>query len=390
MNKSAFHNMAEGKGPRAFAGSCSWLALCLVLACSAPAAAQADDVTSSARAAAARGQRAEALTSLEAHLGATPRDVDARLLYGLILSWEGRYEEARRELRAVLVQAPGYVDARVALMNVAWWSGATSEARDAAVDILSRDPGNQSARDIRERLEAASRPWWVGFTYSHDSFSDGRNGWHESATSVTRLTGRGSLSVRANEARRFGLGDRLFEVEAYPRLRTGTYAYVGVGATPQSVFYPSHRLAFDLYQSAGGGFEISGGYRRLAFAEATSIYVGTVTKYTGQWMITGKVFRVPAEGDLDSTSYHATVRRYVRDEGLSYIGATYSHGFSREEIRNLNDLATLNSDTIRVDVDQQFAGRWRVFGTAGTSRQERMARVPLWQTSTSAGLMVRF
>jgi YaiO family outer membrane protein len=365
------------------------LVVCLALAGPASAAAQSD-VIGSARAAVERGQRAEALTSLEEHLGAAPRDVDARLLYGLILSWEGRYDEARRQLHAVLVQAPAYDDARVALMNVAWWSGATGEARDAADAILSRDPGNQVAKGVRERLDAANRPWWAGFSYSLDSFSDGRAVWQEYATTITRLTPRGSVSVKANEARRFGYGDRALEVEFYPRVRPGTYAFVGLGVSPGSAFYPGHRIAFDLYQSVGGGVEVSGGYRRLAFSGATSIYVGTVSKYLGSWMFTGKVFGVPGSGDSGSTSYHGGFRRYVRDDGLSYVGVTYSHGFSREEIRNVTDLETLDSDTVRIDIDQQFARRFRVFASGGTSWQQRIARQSLWQTSASGGVMVRF
>ena len=91
-------------------------------------------------------------------------------------------------------------------------------------------------------------------------------------------------------------------------------------------------------------------------------------------MVTGKVFYVPAPGPLDSTSYHGGFRRYVRGDGVSYVGLTYSHGFSREEIRNLADLTTLDSDTLRAEIDQQFAGRLRVFATGGTSRQDRQNR----------------
>jgi YaiO family outer membrane protein len=356
-----------------------------------PLAAEAQvDVISSARAAVERGQRVEALISLEEHLTQAPRDVDARLLYGLILSWEGRYEEARRELQAVLVEAPAYDDARVALMNVAWWSGASREAREAATAILSRDPGNQQARNVRDVLDASSRPWWAGFEYTLDSFSDGRAAWHEYATTVTKMTGRGALSIRANQARRFGLGDRSFEVEAYPRFRMGTYALVAVAAAPESAFYPSHRIAFDLYQSVGRGFELSGGYRRLGFDAATNIYAGTISKYVGPWMFTGKIFRVPGQNDLDSTSYHAGARRYIRDDGASFVGVTYSHGFSRDEIRNINDLGALDSDTLRVELDQQFARRFRILVSGVTSRQEGFDREPLWQHTAGAGLMLRF
>jgi YaiO family outer membrane protein len=351
---------------------------------------QADQVVASARESAVAGNRPEALASLERHLADAPRDVDARLLYGLILSWEGRYEEARRELDRVLIQAPGYDDARVALMNVAWWSGDRRSARDAADTILARTPGNQSARTVRDWLDAASRPWSVGINYANDSFSDNRSVWQEVAASITRMTPRGSVIVRATEARRFGFDDRLVEVDLYPRIRPGTYAFVGVGGAPDSTFYPSYRVAFDLYQSVGAGFEISGGYRRLGFDDPADIYVATVSKYLGRWMLTSKVFHVPGDGRQDATSYHAGFRRYVRDDGISYIGLTYSRGFSREEIRNSADLTTLGSDTVRAEIDQQLARRYAVFATAGTSRQARQLRSQLWQHSVSAGLRIWF
>ena len=95
----------------------SLLFVACLFAAPLPAAGQ-DDVLTKARAAATSGRRAEALRMLETRLDEAPRDVDARLLYGLVLSWEGRYDEARPVLQQVLTQAPAYTDARVALMNV--------------------------------------------------------------------------------------------------------------------------------------------------------------------------------------------------------------------------------------------------------------------------------
>ena len=77
---------------------------------------------------------------LETQLKARPRDVDARLLYGLVLSWSGLYDDARRELEQVLVQAPGYTDARVALANVEWWSGHYERLQQVAGDGRRRQP----------------------------------------------------------------------------------------------------------------------------------------------------------------------------------------------------------------------------------------------------------
>ena len=78
-----------------------------------------NDVIAIARATHSSGQRPQALALLQGHLTSAPRDVDARLVYGLMLSWDGRYDEARAELERVLTQTPEYQDAQVALMNAA-------------------------------------------------------------------------------------------------------------------------------------------------------------------------------------------------------------------------------------------------------------------------------
>ena len=169
------------------------------------------------------------------------------------------------------------------------------------------------------------------------------------STSLTRYTPVGSLIVRWTHAERFGLRDNFFEGEFYPRFRPGTYAFVGLGVAPESApsLYPRYRVAFDLYQSLGHGFEASGGARYMDFSAITQIYVGTLTKYVGNWMWTGKVYYVPGEGDLHSNTYVGGFRRYFGGDGTSYVGLSYSHGFSREEVRNIQDLATFNSDTVR-------------------------------------------
>jgi len=366
------------------------LAAC-VLASPLSAGAQ-DDILTKARTAATSGHRDEALRLLESHLNETPRDVDARLLYGLVLSWEGRYDEARPVLQQVLTQAPTYTDARVALMNVEYWSGHSAAALEQADLILTRQPGHVAARDVRDRIKAASRRWDAGTTYTLDAFDDRTDPWQEVATSLTRHTPAGSVIVRWTHAERFDLRDNFFEGEFYPRFRPGTYAFVGVGVAPESTpsLYPRYRTAFDLYQSLGHGFEASGGARYMDFSTITQIYVGTLTKYLGNWMWTGKVYYVPGEGDLHSNTYVGGFRRYFGGDSTSYIGLNYSHGFSREEVRSVQDLATFNSDTARGEFDVLLGSRTRLSGSAGASHQERPNRSPVWRTTITAGFSVRF
>lgn len=361
-----------------------FLAAFLVL----PSAVHAQDALSRARQA---STRTEGLDILERHLALTPRDVDARLLYGLMLSWEGRYDAARRELRLVLEQTPAYTDARVGLMNVEWWSGHRREARELANLILSRDPGHPVARRVRQQLDAADRPWTLTVSASADRFNDGRATWQEQFLSLTRETPAGSLILRSSRAERFGFTDEQFEIEFYPSVRPGTYAYVAVGFAPDHALYPTNRMAFDLYQSLGRGVEVSGGYRRLAFGGApTHIYLGTLTKYLGNWMLTGKVYHVPGEGSLDSTSGHAQARRYFGSSGTSFLGMGYSRGLSREEIRGAGDLLSLDNDTVRGQLDALVTERWRLKFDVSSSRQERARASALWQTSVGAGFAIQF
>ena len=361
----------------------------LALLFSVSAAAQ-DDVIARARAAAAAGDRPAGLALLEAHLSSAPRDVDARLVYGLILSWEGRYDEARKALQDVLAQAPEYMDARIALMNVEWWSGRLTETRELVRAVLSRDAGNTQARLVQQRLDARTRPWSIGAGYTRDTFNDEREAWQESSLTIGRETPIGSLIVRGSQADRFGLTDQQVDVEFYPTFRAGTYAFVGVGIGADKILYPENRVSLDLYQALGGGFEVSGGYRRLAFAEITHIYLATLTKYAGNWMITGKAFVVPDDLLGDSWSYHGQLRRYFGAAGTSFIGAGYSHGFSREEPRGAGDLIRVDSDTVRGQADIDVSDRLRFTVGASTSRQERALRAPLWQTTAGAGLTIRF
>ena len=402
----------------------AWLVVVLLLApaASAAQARPSEAVQREAREAVSAGHPGQALGLLEAQLEANPRDVDVRLLYGLVLSWSGLYDDARRELERVLAQAPGYTDARVALANVEWWSrqyerlhqvadeglrrqpedtrwlvyearaleglGRPADARKAVGQVLARDPGHVQARALGERLDARLRPWSAQLAHTADWFDDDRTPWKETAATIGRRTSVGTVLTRVSYAERFDRADTQIEIEAYPRIRPGTYGYVNIGGGVDQTLYPQSRLGLELFQSLGRGVEASVGWRRLHFSTNTDIYVGTLTKYAGAWMITGRAFYVPGELK-DSTSYYGTVRRYFGADGTSFWGASYGHGFSREEIRDATDLFLADSDTIRAEFDARLSRRLRAAVFGGTSRQERPFG-PLRQHTFSASLRLEF
>lgn len=346
--------------------------------------AAAQNVLGKARAA---QTRAEALALLETHLVTSPGDADARTLYGLMLSWERRFDDARRELQRVLTEAPGNMDARAGLMNVEWWSGQTRAAREHSDHILQREPGHPQARLVRQRLDAGERPWTVGLNVVTDSFSDDRTAWHETLLSVTRQTPVGAVIARASRASRFDLSDEQIDIEFYPVLRPGTYALVGAGASPDHALYPSTRLALEVYQALGRGLEASAGYRRLAFTDTAHVYAGSLSKYAGNWLLTGRLTYVDA-GDAE-TSAQLQARRYFGTAGTSFVGAVYSRGVNREEIRGEGDLSRAGTNTLRTELNAQVTMRVRLTMDAGVSRASRSGRA-LWQRTFGAGASIRF
>jgi YaiO family outer membrane protein len=389
----------------------------------ARAGIEEEDVLKTARDLATSGHRAESLDLLQRHLTSHPRDTDAQTLFGIILSWEGRYDEARQQLQEVLDRSPDNGDALSALINVELWSDHPSVAEalsrramaaneetaslllsraralsamnrlsDARAEVkraLAIAPGNEQAQRLSRGLENRSRQWRAGTVFGTDFFSDDRDAWRESQLSIAREgTPAGSLIMRVSHANRFSSTDNQFEVEAYPRLRRGTYAFVGVGVAPAAQLYPEYRVAGDLYQSLGRGFEGSVGYRRLGFDTPVDIYVATLSKYAGPWLLSGRTFVVPDQTE-GSHSFHGSVRRYFGD-GETYVGARYGRGFAREELHTVNDFASLDSDTFAGEANVVISRRLTLSGWASRSRDERAFASTLTQYSIGGGLWVRF
>ena len=370
-----------------------FLLLCLLtVAPVSPGYAEArpsEIVLKEAREAATSGRRPEALRILETQLAANPRDVDSRLLYGLVLSWSGRYDDARRELEQVLKQAPTYTDARVALANVEWWSGQyqspgprgqrgpETAAREYAVDdlpragarwprpaaagapgrwttCLSSEPGNTSARALGERLDSQLRPWSAQLSHTVDWFDDERATWKETAVTLGRITPIGTVLARGSYAERFGLSDTQFELEAYPRIRPGTYGYVNFGASFDQALYPGSRVGLELYQSLGRGFEA---FARMAAAgllhRPRTSTSGTMTKYRRQ-LDADRPKRLlrPGRSHQDSSSYHGVVRRYFGADGTSFLGwATATASRARRSATRCDLIHWLDADTVRGEFD---------------------------------------
>jgi YaiO family outer membrane protein len=388
------------------------------------AASEQEDMIAQARTLATTGRRAEALRLLTERLRAAPADTDARTLYGIVSSWEGRWDEARDQLVQVLTIHPNHGDALTALINVELWSGHATQAESVAREAMQRrpdnaqfvilharalralkrdsearleierllatDPGNKEARDLQDRIEAGQRRWELSADHFYEWFDDGREPWHETSLGVRRQTAIGSIIGRYSTAERFSLHSHQGEIDFYPKFRPGTYAYLNVGYSRDQTLYPHYRIGGDFYQALGHGFEGSGGYRRLQFADATNLYTTALSKYKGSWLFTGRAFLVPSSLGTSHTVL-LSARRYFKEGGLyDYFDVRYGFGSFQEELRTTHDIEVLHHNSIRVEVNKMLGRHWSTTLTFGYSNEDRITGTNLNHYLTRASIYFIF
>ena len=192
------------------------------------------DILSEARRLSREGRDDDAVRLLENHLRESPGDSDARVLCGLILSWNRHYDEARSQFEEVLAKHPGYGDALQGLINVEIWSGhldradrITAEAlsgkradtgvlmarvralralnRDREAlgvvqEVLAIDPVNTAARDAERSLGEELSQVKVSVGHSYEWFHNSTGAWNQTDLSMTRATPIGSVSATFSRA----------------------------------------------------------------------------------------------------------------------------------------------------------------------------------------------
>ncbi|MBZ5578963.1 MAG: YaiO family outer membrane beta-barrel protein [Acidobacteriia bacterium] len=403
-------------------GSGIRLLLAAAISCFAAAPGYSQDAVAAARDLATHGHRAEALAALDQRLEERPTDSDARVLRGVILSWEGRYDEARQDLQTVLAKSPDHGDALPALIHVEMWSDHPERAEQLAREALRRhpddpdlllaqaralramkknrealatakyllrfDPGNRTAIDLASGLADSMRAWTASIDHSSEWFSDGRTPWQESQVQLSRQTAAGSVITRFSRADRFGSTSQQVEIDAYPHFRQGTYGYINLGYSPDAELYPHYRIGADLNQSLGHGIEASGGFRQLHFSGNVRIYTAAVTKYFGDWMFTGRTFLTP---DITGTSesVQIQVRRYLAN-GTDYWGLRYGHGSSPTEVSDVTDIAILNSSSFSTQFYHTLSRYLICQINLGYSREDRVGISGLRHYLADASLFYRF
>jgi YaiO family outer membrane protein len=397
--------------------------LCLAAALAAPGRVQAVTAAEQARDLATHGKRDEAVRLLRDRLAEAPGDADARTMLGIVLSWEGRYDDARKELETVLYENPTHADALPAAIRVEIWSGnpyrgerlarrgleqkpddptllvcraraldAMGRQQEAESDVrraLTADPNNKEAQDLSGRLRNAMALWQVGLYDTYDIYSPGDSNWNETQLYAKRRTIYGPFIGKLSHASWYGLQDDQIELEAYPSIRTGTYAWLNVGVSTTNDLYPEYRLGGDIFQSLPAAFEASLGMRHLSFTgSSVNIYTGYLGKYYRSWLFMGRVYVTPGTAGT-SDSWQLGARNYFGDEG-GYYGFRVSWGRSTEEIKSANQLLTLESKGIGGELIFPLPRRFELDARVSYSREDRVYGGSVDHYSIGAGIYYSF
>ncbi|GAA4889809.1 hypothetical protein GCM10023311_12380 [Flaviramulus aquimarinus] len=352
-------------------------------------------------------QREQAQDSLLFILTKYPNYHDIRSFLATTYSWDGHYQKAKKEFDYVLKKSPKRLDTWQAAIKNELWSSAPTSALQMTNEALKHLPNNPdilylkaSAQDNLNRPEEALKTLenslalnpnhektkaykislknklslnTIGFKAAVDLYSEVFDPMQYYLLKYIRATKYGSIHGKININHRFQSTGAQFEIDMYPRIANGLYAYLNFGVS-NSFLFPDIRYGAELHQSLPKGFEASLGFRGLKFSTTTIIYTGSIGWYNKNNYWSFRSYVTPGEPSA-SMSGTLSFRKYGRDAN-NFFSIDVGAGFSPEENRfnfggNENTIINLQSQKFNLGYYFSSKNNNNLWGAqAGVSHQE--------------------
>lgn len=366
-----------------------------------------DTAFEKAREMAFNNQRKQAQDTLLLILTKYPDYHDIRSFLASTYSWDGDYKKAKTEFSYILEKDPQRKTEWIAAINNELWADTPfsalemsdtalkyfpsdaeilylkasaqenannpSEALSTLNLILDKNPDDQKATDYKKKLIHTLSYNSIGIKSSVDFYSETFDPMQYYALNYSRQTKYGSIIAKVNFSRRFNDNGAQFEVDMYPKITKGLYAYVNIGFS-NSYLYPDVRYGGELFKSLPKSFEASLGFRALKYSTTTIIYTGSVGWYTGNSYWSFRPYLTP--GDSGTSKSGTLNYRKYRSDADNYFSVSVGMGFSPEIDRfqfegNEDAIIDLQSQKFNVGYYFTSSNKQNTWGTQiGVTHQE--------------------
>lgn len=310
-------------------------------------------------------QRKQAQDTLLFILTKYPDYHDIRSFLATTYSWDGEYKKARKEFSYILDKDSKRKETWIAAIKNELWANMPFVALEMSNEalkkfpndaeilylkasaqentnnplealstiqlVLNQNPDNQKAKEYKINLNKILRQNTIGINSSVDLYSETYDPMQYYTFKYGRQTKYGSIIAKVNFNRRFNENGAQYEVDLYPKISKGFYAYLNLGLS-NSFLFPDVRYGAELYKSLPKSFEVSLGFRTLKYSTTTTIYTGSVGWYNGNSYWSLRPYLTPGDSGT-SKSGTLTYRKYKSD-AENYLGFTFGMGFSPENNQN--------------------------------------------------------
>ncbi|NTS39720.1 YaiO family outer membrane beta-barrel protein [Flavisolibacter sp. BT320] len=389
-----------------------------------------DKAFAQARELAFSGKRKEgrelALRILQKH----PLYSDVKTFVGRTYAWDGEYENARKAFADVAAADPKTLDNYIAWIDAERWAdepanalaaaekglqhfsddpgllfrkakllsvtGKMADAKLVVQKLLRKQPNHGDGYLLLQELRGQLLDNDISAGFSYESFSAYFSPASYAFVQGSRATSLGSIVARVNYADRFGNQSFQPEIDLYPRLFRGVYAYLNAGFSNGDLF-PEQRYGAEVFASLPLSLEASAGLRYLSFSPESkvTIYTGSVGFYTGNYWISLRPYITPDSAST-SVSASATVRRYFSNPE-HYFSVRIGAGYSPELLNTQTTTGSsskafygLRSQSATIGYQHPFSRKWAVNGSLTIGRQEPLFAIGEFAVNTAASLTVRY
>ncbi|TDE42750.1 YaiO family outer membrane beta-barrel protein [Flavobacterium rhamnosiphilum] len=374
-------------------------------------------------------QRQQAQDTLLSILTKYPNYHEIRSFLATTYSWDGEYKKARKEFATIFekdtknksiweaaiknelwgdMPYPALEMTTEALKNfpddpeILYLKASAQENTNNPIEalntvqfILDKNPEDKKANDYKISLNKILSQNSIGINSIVDLYSDVFDPMQYHTLKYGRQTKYGSIIAKVNFNRRFKENGLQYEVDLYPKISKGFYAYINVGLS-NSFLFPDVRFGAELYKSLPKSFEVSLGFRTLKYSTTTTIYTGSVGWYYGNSYWSFRPYITPG-GVGTSTSGTIAYRKY-RSDADNYLGLSLGIGFSPETNQfnfNENEASIINLKSQKINLGYYFtsSNKQNAWGTQFAVTHQEIIFDPgkyFWIYSLNLSWEIRF